>query len=91
MQEYSNPTHDSSTVDLRNRIIAIDISNGNIEIIQELGSWMDGNYLFVCNEDDIFYIQKKRKKECLYRVNLNTGSKKKVYSTRNKVIGIAVN
>lgn len=91
LQEYSNPTHDSSTVDLRNRIIAIDISNGNIEIIQELGSWMDGNYLFVCNEDDIFYIQKKRKKECLYRVNLNTGSKKKVYSTRNKVIGIAVN
>lgn len=81
----------NENLDLRNRIIAIDISNGNIEIIQEIGSWMEGNYLFVCNEDDIFYIQKKGKKEYLYRINLNTGLKEKVYSTRNKVIGLAVN
>lgn len=91
LEVYSNAAHDSSTADLRNRIIAIDISNGNIEIIQEIGSWMEGNYLFVCNEDDIFYIRKKGKKEYLYRINLNTGLKEKVYSTRNKVIGLAVN
>lgn len=90
LQVYSNATHDSSLADLRNRIIAIEISNGNIEIIQELGNWMEGNYLFACNEDDIFYIQKKEEKQYLYRVNLNTGLKKKVYSTRNKVIGLAV-
>lgn len=90
LQVYSNATHDSSTADLRNRIVEIDISNGNIEIIQEMGSWMEGNYLFVCNEDDIFYIQKKGKKKYLYRVSLDTRLKEKVYSTRNEVIGLAV-
>ena len=91
LEVYSNAVHDSSMAGLCNRIIAIDISNGNTEIVQEIGGWMDGNYLFVCNGDDIFYIQKKGKKEYLYKVNLSTGLKEKIYSTRNKVIGLAVN
>ncbi|MDE6387617.1 MAG: hypothetical protein K2L82_07415 [Lachnospiraceae bacterium] len=90
LEVYSNAKNDASTVDLRNRIIAIDVSEGQIETIQELGRWMDGNHLFTCNEEDIFYIQIKGKKEYLYRVNLNTGLKQKIYSTRNKVVGLAV-
>ncbi len=90
-ETYANAQHDSSLVDLRDRIIEIDLSDGSIETIQELGSWTENNYRLACNEETLFYIQIKGKKQCLYRMNLATGEKKKVYSTRNKVIGLAVN
>lgn len=90
-ETYSNAQHDSSLVDLRNRIIEIDLSDGSTETVQELGNWMEGNYLFACDGENLFYIQIKGQKQNIYRINLNTGKKKKIYSTRSKVIGLAVN
>ena len=91
LEVYANAQHDSSTVDLRNRIIEINLSDGSTETLQELGNWMQGNYLFACNEENLVYVQIKGQKENVYRINLSTGAKKKIYSTRNTVVGLAVN
>ena len=75
-------------VEIHSRIVAVDVSNGTKETIRELGSWRESTALFICDGEDMYYFQEKGKKGCLYRIDLKTGRRKKVYSTRNKVIGI---
>ncbi len=78
----------SEFLNMRSRIVAVDISDGTKETIRELGSWEEETALFICDGEDMYYFQEKGKKGCLYRIDLKTGRRKKVYSTRNKVIGI---
>lgn len=82
-------SHNEAALNFTDRIIEIDLSDGSIKPIQELGNWMKGNYLFACNEGNLYYVKKKGKKANIYRMDLNTGKKKKIYSTRNAVVGFA--
>lgn len=66
----------------------IDLSDGSRKPIQELGNWMEGNYMFACNEGNLYYVKKKGEKRNIYRMDLGTGKKKKIYSTRNTVVGL---
>ena len=89
LETYDGPYY-SSVAESRSRIVAVDISDGTKETIQELGSWSwtESTALFICDGEDMYYFQEKGKKGCLYRIDLKTGRRKKVYSTRNEVIGI---
>lgn len=91
LEVYSGAVNDSSTADLRNRVIEIDMCDGSVEVVQEFGSWMQGNNLFACDGEILFYTQIQGEKVNVYSINLNTGKKRKVYSTENKIIGLAVN
>lgn len=91
LEIYSNAVNNSSTADLCSRVIKIDMYDGNVEVMQELGSWMQDNKLFTCDVENLFYTQIKGKKQNVYKVNLSTGKEQKVYSTENRIIGLAVN
>lgn len=45
--------------------------------------------MFACNEGNLYYVKKKGEKRNIYRMDLSTGKKKKIYSTRNTVVGVA--
>lgn len=91
LEIYSDAADNSSTADLRRRVIKIDMYDGNVEVVYELGSWIQDNNLFICDGENLFYIQAKEQSENVYRVSLNTGKEQKVYSTENKIIGLVVN
>lgn len=82
-------SHNEAALNFTDRIIEIDLSDGSMKPIQELGNWMEGNYMFACNEGNLYYVKKKGEKRNIYRMDLSTGNKKKIYSTRNTVVGFA--
>ena len=82
-------SHNEFALNFTHGIIEIDLSDGSMEPIQELGNWMEGSYMFACKEGNLFYAKEKGKKTNIYKLDLNTGKKKKIYSTTNTVIGFA--